>query len=214
MLILVACMGEAPAVLIDWTPPNPVEDTAIYQFIDYKTKSSGEAMPEWVTRYDNEGVHGVEGLPEYQDAYVFIKQFEGTSFKALQQWTSGFSISKDFSRMVASRIQSCLTQAVPYYPEREYGSFFQAFIKAASDAVYTGAVQAADFWALKQYFQADGITPDRQVYNFFILVRINKNSLQPQINEIFTNTLALSAPLTKSQSLTVTHLQTTFFSRF
>ncbi|MDR0721701.1 MAG: hypothetical protein LBF75_02740 [Treponema sp.] len=210
--ILAACTGDPPELPIQWTPPPPVEIIQLYQIIDYKTNALGEEIPEWVNQYESEGIPGIERLPQYADTYIFISELEGTNFNALQQWSSGFVLSKDCSRLVASRIQERITKTVSTYPEGEYGRFFEALIRAASNAVYSGAVQEGDFWVLKQYFQEDGVSPDRKVYNFLILVSINKTTLKLQINEIL-NTLGPIA-LTKPQTLSVNRLKETFFDFF
>jgi hypothetical protein len=210
--ILTACTGNPPELPIQWTPPPQVEVIQLYQIIDYKTKALGEEIPEWVNRYESEGIPGIEGLPQYDDTYIFISELEGSNFNALQQWTSGFVLSKDFSRLVASRIQSRITKTVGTYPDGEYGRFFETLIKAASNAVYSGAVQEGDFWVLKQYFKEDGVSPDREVYNFLILVSMNKTILKLQINEILSTLGPI--PLTKAQTVSVNRLKETFFDSF
>ena len=210
--ILAACTGAPPELPIQWTPPPQAEIIQLYQIIDYKTNALGEEIPEWVNGYESEGIPGVERLPQYDDTYIFISELEGANFHALQQWASGFVLSKDLSRLVASRVQSRMTKTAASYPEGEYGRFFEALIRAASNAVYSGAVQEGDFWVLKQYFQEDGVTPDRKAYNFLILVGINKTTLKLQIHEIL-NSLG-PIPLTKPQTLSVNRLKESFFDFF
>ncbi|MDR3115532.1 MAG: hypothetical protein LBU25_08430 [Treponema sp.] len=210
--ILAACTGEPPDLPIQWTPPPTAEAIQLYQIIDYKTKALAEEIPEWVNLYESEGIPGIEGLPQYEDAYIFVSELEGTNFHALQQWSSGFVLSKDLSRLVASRIQARMTKTAASYPEGEYGRFFEALIKAASDTGYSGAVQEGDFWVLKQYFKEDGVSPDREAYSFLILVSIHKPALQRQIHGIL-NALG-SLPLTKAQTLSVSRLKESFFDFF
>ncbi|MDR1302404.1 MAG: hypothetical protein LBK43_08055 [Treponema sp.] len=215
LTLLGACAGE-PEVYIPWIASQPAVSLELYEIIDHKTQASGQDIPKWVVLYEdeNERVPGIERLPEYQDAYIFIGELAGTNFNILQQWSSGFILSKDLSGLVASRILSRLTKTITSSPEGEYGRFFEALIKAAFNTEYTDATQEADFWVLKQYFKEDGVTPDldRKVYDFLILISINKTSLQLQINRIF-NTLS-TIPLTKSQTLSVSHLKETFYNFF
>ncbi|MDR1985563.1 MAG: hypothetical protein LBP88_01155 [Treponema sp.] len=210
--ILAACAGDPPELPVQWTPPPQIEVIQLYEIVDYKTKALGEDIPEWVNQYESAGIPGIERLPQYDDAYIFVSELEGTNFNALQQWTSGFTLAQDLSWLVASRIQACLTKTAASYPDGEYGRFFEALIRAASNAVYSGAVQEGDFWVLKQYFQEDGVSPDRKVYNFLILVSIHKTLLQIQIREILNALDPL--PLTKSQTLSVNRLKEGFFDFF
>ncbi|MDR1030478.1 MAG: hypothetical protein LBL76_06350 [Treponema sp.] len=212
LVLLGACAGEAPEVRIPWNAPKPEAGTPLYKIIDHKTQALGQEVPGWVNQYENEGVPGVESLPEYQDTYIFIGKHEGTNFNSLQQWSSGFSLSKDLSGLVASRILSRLIKTVTSSPDGEYGRFFEALIKAAFNTVYTGATQEADFWVLKQYFKEDGIAPDRELYDFLILVSIKKATLKLQI-DLMLNTLS-TIPLTHSQALSVSHLKETFYDSF
>ncbi|MDR2397887.1 MAG: hypothetical protein LBD74_03895 [Spirochaetaceae bacterium] len=211
-LLCATCTGNPPEQPVVWTAPKEERLIRLYQIIDFKDNHRGGDIPEWVHRYERQGISGVEGLAEYANDYIFISELEGTSFKALQQWSSGFVPAKDLSRLVASRIQERVTQRVSTYPEGEYGRFFEAFIRAASDAVYSGAVQVGDFWVLKEYFQEDGVTPDREVYNFLILIRIDKTVLRKSIQEILASLGPMS--LTKAQTQAVNRLKETFFDFF
>ncbi|MDR2632381.1 MAG: hypothetical protein LBC51_01990 [Treponema sp.] len=210
--ILAGCAGEPPELPVPWIPPQPAGVIQLYQVLDYKTQALGKDIPEWVNRYESEGIPGIEKLPQYEDTYMFISEIEGANFQALQQWTSGFDLSKDFSRLVASRIQDRMTKSAASYPEAEYGRFFEALIKAAHNTMYTGGFQADDFWVLKQYFQEDGVTPHRNVYNFLIMVGIHKTNLQTQIKDILDSLDPIS--LTKAQALSVSRLKESFFDLF
>jgi hypothetical protein len=215
MLLFTACAGKPKEVPLQWaaSAPQPVKEVQLYLIIDYKTKDSGGTIPQWVPIYEDTGVQGVERLREYQDKYIFISKNSGTKFQTLQQWVSNFRVSHDFARMVSARLQDRLILQASSYPDYEYGEFFERTVKASSDAEYSGAAKEADFWIKKQYFKEDGITVDREVYDFFILVSIDKTTLKSQLDPILNNTQALIPP-TREQTSAINRVRETFYARF
>jgi hypothetical protein len=214
IMIFTACAGNIKEVPLQWTiVSQPIKPVRLYLLIDYKAKALGGLIPEWVQRYERTGLPGIETMGEYQDKYMFISKNSGTNFKVLQQWASSFRISHDFARMVSSRIQDRLTSATVSYPDYEYGAFFEAVVKASSDAEYPEAVQETDFWLKKQYFKEDGITVDQEVYDFFILVSIDKIALKSQIDTIL-NDIKVAIPPTREQTAAINRVKGTFYEGF
>ncbi|MDR2534420.1 MAG: hypothetical protein LBD29_00130 [Treponema sp.] len=199
---------------IDWQPPPPeAEEAILYRIADYKTQALGQELPSWVIRYDSGDLRQIEYLPEYEGCYVFIGKRTGTNFKALQQWNSGFRVTHDFARLVALRIQERFTKEALTFPDQEYGAFFEAVIKAAYDAAFIGSIQEDDFWVKKQYLNEDGVTIEQEIYEFLILVTIDKETLERQIDSIL-NTIAVPRDLTKEQTARVLQIKTVFFDGF
>jgi hypothetical protein len=134
----------------------------------------------------------VEKIPEFQNKYVFVGLSRGTNFKALSQWEAAFSPAQDLARLVASRIEARLSAAAhTSIPDDTYGPLFEALIKNASDARYQGAVKESSFWIrhlppAEEDGAEQGVTEiNREVYNFLVLVSIDKNQLESQIYTIF-----------------------------
>ncbi|MDR3342193.1 MAG: hypothetical protein LBT14_05280 [Treponema sp.] len=214
IVLLTACIGGPKESFILPIPAPPVKQNQLALTIDYKTKASGEEIPEWVGHYEREGIPGIESLQEYQNKYVFVAKNTGANFNALSQWTAGFMVTHDFAQLVASRLQTRLTDAaLLLYPDDEYGSFFEAAVKAASDTVYDGAAKEADFWLLKQYQAEDGVTVDREVYDFLVLVSITKNTLRYGIQNML-NTLQPGRPPTKNQIAAINRVKGILFENF
>ncbi|GHT71047.1 hypothetical protein FACS1894110_23510 [Spirochaetia bacterium] len=169
-----------------------------FQIIDYQTRAEEKDIPEWVNRYLAEGVRGVEESAEFEDKYIFVGKGEGVNFKALRQWEAAFSPAQDFPRLVASRIEARITSASQNaIPDDTYGPFFEALIKKASDARYQGALKESDFWVQLLFSPGEAGTENeenevserigvnREVYDFLILISIDKNQLESQIIAIF-----------------------------
>jgi hypothetical protein len=204
VLSLVACAGEKQARL-EWSPPPSQPPSAeTFTVIDHKPPS----IPEWVSRYEADGIQAIEALRAYQNKYVFVSKNQGSNAKALGLWVSGFSVLQDFPRLVSERVQARFSKAASSYPDDEYGGYFEASVKATADAVYQGAVREDDFWALKRYF----IGEEWDVYEFLILVSIDKTTLGSQINALL-NTVTFET-LNKEQALAVNQLRSSFYEGF
>ncbi|MDR0554245.1 MAG: hypothetical protein LBG76_05535 [Treponema sp.] len=209
VVLLAACAGT-PALLPMPVPTlPPVTPERAYEIVDYKAKESGEALPEWVSQYLSGGIAGVEALPEYAGAYVFIEETVSARINALNQEALGFSLNQDFPRLVAARVLARLTGAAGGEPDRIYGRYFEDLVKNSIDAGYSGARIEADFWLLRRYEEEDG-TDSTPMYSFFLLVRIERNLLKSQLNKI----LNTAAQGTREQIQAIERLKTNFYEDF
>jgi hypothetical protein len=213
LLIINGCAGNPKAASTLGPAPEYVEKTEVWQVLDHKTKATGQDVPEWVTRFISDGLTGVEAMPDYEDKYVFIGEDSGTNLNALRQWTAGFTIAQDFSRLVATRVQARFAGAAAGSPDDVFGRYFENLVKTTSDAVYSGARKETDFWLLKRYFQADGQTVDREAFDFYILVTIDKELLQKQITDIL-NRVQRDTTSTREQTSAIDHVKAAFYEGF
>ncbi|GHU80308.1 hypothetical protein FACS189462_6040 [Spirochaetia bacterium] len=102
-------------------------------------------------------------------------------------------------------------------PEETYGPFFEIMIKKASDAQYQGAVKEAGFW-VRQFPPADEAETDeeseeQEIYDFLILIIIDKNQLESQINTIF-NAAQKDIKLKRYQAAAINRIGEKFFEGF
>jgi hypothetical protein len=212
LLNIVSCAGEKVLARLDWEPPPP-EPRELALIIDHQSLSQGGELPLWVEVYDENGIQGLETLPEYADSYLFVFKNQGNNFVALQLWLSGAEIANDFSGLIARRVSERFTSASTSYPSFEYDSYFENVVKAAFDAEFTGGVVEARYWLLKRYFKEDGVTTDRDVYEFLLLLRINKALLVTQLNALL-DWVTPTPPLTETQANAVLRLRAIFFDEF
>jgi hypothetical protein len=203
MLSLISCAGEKEARL-KWSPPPADTPVESFTIIDHKPPS----IPEWVSRYEAGGVQAIEAMSEYRDKYVFVSINQGINTNALELWLSGFSVLQDLPRLVSARVQERFSNATSSYPDNEYGNYFEASVKVTADAAYHGAVREDDFWVLKRYFLGE----DWDVYEFLILVSIDKTTLGTQINALL-NTIPFES-LSKEQVVAVNQLRSSFYEGF
>jgi len=182
-----------------------------FTIIDYKNKSIGQAIPEWVNRYLNSGLREVEALRTYQGNYVFVHKNEGNSFNALQLWKDNFSVELDFPRIAAARIEARFSAAVSY-PDDEYGAFYEDLIRAASDASWTGATTKDDFWIRKRY-TANETEAEQENWEFFILVTMEKSGFSSQLEIVFESIKPIPPP-DKNQIAAINRVKAQFFEKF
>jgi len=194
---------ELPAI------PEETKIPRAFTILDYKNKAAGDAVPEWVNSYLDSGLRGVEALKDYQDNYVFVQKNEANNFNALQLWKDSFSAGLDFPRLAATRIEARFN--VPY-PDIEYGAFYEALIRAASDAFWTGAAKKDDFWIRKKYLpnETEG---EQENWEFFILVTIEKSSFSSQLKTVFEKINPLPPP-DANQTAAINRVKEQFFEKF
>ncbi|MDR0557542.1 MAG: hypothetical protein LBG43_06710 [Treponema sp.] len=201
---------EKPPAQLTWNPP-PAPAPSIQTASVMSQKS--DSFPEWAQAYLAGGLRRVERLYAYRNAYVFIKENKGNNEPALRQWASYFSVEREFSRMVAKRVQNRLERNVKTYPDYEYGVFFENAVKAFSDARYEHAVRLDDFWFERLISVEDGVEVNRREFLFLIMVVIEKKTLVEQINAIFP-TIPLIPEPTGAQLDAISHVKNTFFTGF
>ncbi|GHV87308.1 hypothetical protein AGMMS50255_6040 [Spirochaetia bacterium] len=226
-LIFLGCTSGSRAAKTQGLAPDQVQGPQargkpfqLFEILDYQTRAGGENIPEWVNRFLTEGVRGVESIPEFQDKYVFVGLSEGANFNALSQWEAAFSPAQDLARLVASRIEARFTAAAQSaVPGDTFGPFFETLIKKASDARYEGAVKETSFW-VQQIVPADEpgeetgvIDANREVYDFLVLVSIDKKQLEFRINAIF-NEARENIESRRDQTSAINRLRDNFFEGF
>jgi hypothetical protein len=208
-LVLAAC-NSGPA---RQDAPAYLEETETYEVVDHKTKAIGGNVPEWVSLYIEKGLPGVEALEEFQDKYVFVGEDNGTNLNALRQWATGFTVNQEIARMVSNRVQAKFAGAAAGSPDAEYGRYFEDVVKATAEAQFSGARKENDFWLLKRYFRADRRTPDRETYDYYVLVTVDKDILEQQI-DLVLDRARTGGPLTREQETAVDRVREAFYEGF
>jgi hypothetical protein len=225
-VLFTACIGQKNGLILRPEPGREgTEQTGpkeIWQIIESQNGLPGNAIPEWVSLYLSEGIPGVEALDRYNSFYVFIGENRGSNLTALKQWAKGFNAAQDFPRLLAQRVENRLTASASLYPDDEYGEFFEKLMKQVSDAEYP-AVKEEHFWIKRmRIFDAVEDDPDAlperddyltERYEFFILLDIDKDSLQTQIRQI-TAGIKTDRPPTREQSAAINRVQSSFFTGF
>jgi hypothetical protein len=220
LLFLASCAGEPrkiifdPAASVDPLTANPPagQEADLLSIIESQSGPAGALIPDWVYLFINGGIKSVEALGRYSEKYVFIAENRGKNFDALSQWVTSFAVEQDFSILAAERIEKRLLAAAKLYPDDEYGDFFENLVKSASDADYAGAVREGTFWIKRREVPQEGAeTTAAEIYDFFILVGIDKITLQNRIRELMGDIIITP---TKDQEAAINNVQQSFFEGF
>jgi hypothetical protein len=225
-VLFTACVGQNSGIILRPEPerksPSQTGPQETWQIIESQNGLPENGIPEWVSLYLSEGIPGVESLDRYNGKYVFIGENRGINLTALKQWSKGFSAEQDFPRLLAQRVENRLTASASLYPDDEYGEYFERLIKLVSDAEYPAAKEE-HFW-IKRIRIPDAVEDDpdstgdqadspTERYEFFILLDIDKDSLQNQIRQI-TAGLKTDRPPTREQAAAINRVQSSFFTGF
>jgi hypothetical protein len=213
---LFSCTGAPDKIII---PPgvsgNQETNTESYPIIESQNGSMETVMPPWVTGYLNGGISELETMAVYSGKYVFISQNRGNNFNALNQWIAMFNPAQDFPRLAAARIEKRLIAGASLYPDDEYGQYFETLVKNASDAEYPGAVKEDNYW-IKRLINRPAESSagmEQEVYDFFVLISIDKITLQTRIRALMGNIVTMVSP-TRDQHAAINRIQQTFFEGF
>jgi hypothetical protein len=112
--------------------------------------------------------------------------------------------------MVSNRIQARFTAAAEGNPDRQYGRYFENVIKTAADSGYSGAQRETDFWVLKGYPAGDP-RPQEEVYEWYVLVSIDKELLKRQIDAILNR---VSTNPSREEAAAIGRLKENFYENF
>jgi hypothetical protein len=229
-LIFCMCAGQQAVVFRPESTPMPeqAESAESGQMVESQNGPANAPVPEWVSRFLNGGIRQLEAQGVLSNHYLFVGRNRGTNLNALYQWAEAFTVAQDFPRLAALRIENRLLAAASLYPDDEYGEFFEAMIKNASDAEYPEAVKEESFWVKWRISgdtmaqaaseeESETVEPEnpaeRESYEFFVLISIDKIMLQVRIEELLANTQTAVSP-TRAQSASINRLRLNFFEGF
>jgi hypothetical protein len=203
-----ACFS-GPEAPVDLGPaPAYQERNSITEIIDYEND-----MPQWMIRYIDAGLAGIEAMPEYQDRYVFVSRQVGSSLEPLQLWAAGFSVERDFPLLVSERIQERFIADSGGNPSEEYGRYFEAVVKNAANAAFEGASRESSFWIKMRIIEDGGESPAKEAYEYLIMTSINRETLQQQITMLLITTQP-DKPPAREQSAASMRLRLNFYEGF
>ena len=213
-LCLTVCAGQERLV---FTPDSDYKDIFLHQnnlleienIIETKGGPGKENIPEWLINFINSGTEEVERMEFFTGQYCFIERTEGSNFDALNKWADHFSVFHDFPKLAGTRIERRMVSSASLYPDDEYGAFFEMMIKTAFAAEYSDDFFKDSFWIKK----GTNLNEIGYIYEFFIIISIDKEIMQTVINNIIDEVLTAVNP-TRVQSSLIRRLQQTFFEEF
>jgi hypothetical protein len=228
IIFLAACATKKDAVVFrpDIVQGKPQEQTGLpasWEIINSQNGPPEKGIPAWLRGYLDEGIQGIESLDAYSGKYVFIGENRGNNVNVLQQWADGFTTAQDLPRLIVQRVEKRLVASASLYPDDEYGEYFAYLIKKVSDGEYPEANKEQIFWIRQKRISGsrenngDSEMPPEnnnlERYEFFVLITINKESLQKAIQKIMTDIKTNTAP-TKQQRAAINIINQTFFEGF
>jgi len=216
-ILFVSLVAAAVVVMSCGSAPDKKADAKKivpkFEVIEHKASAIAGDIPEWVNTYIYDGNSGVEALAKYKDKFVFVGEDSGTNLNALRMWAQGFNVAQDLARLVSQRVQAKFAGAMAGSPDAEVGRYFENIVKNVADATITGARKDTDFWLYKRYFKDDGKTEDKVIYDYYVLVTIDKEMLKKQLDAVISGAKA-AKPMTKEQTTAVDRVKEAFYEGF
>jgi hypothetical protein len=219
VLILSSCAGQSPPNYFPVPDSGIIKNTEVFVIGNIIETKNGDAglMPVWLRSFLDEGIEAVEKLDAYSDKYVFVAINEGENITAQNKWTEYYTITHDFSLLAAARIEQRMYLTASLYPDDEFGPFYEAMMLNAYNTIYYGAEKEDTYWVRtgSENETANGSSGN---YVFFILITIEKRSMQSIIRNMIAKTDAAvtmaGINMNPNQNTSVTRLRNTFFEGF
>ena len=216
-VFLISCLTEQPAFVI--TPPAVEEEIVqrpiAFVITDYKNRNMGAGIPVWASYLFEDGSGDVRSdfrsMEATLDSFIFIARSDGNNFSALKLWQDGFNAELDFPRLAAARVEARFSAGV-HFPGEEYGTLYETLIRTISDIHWTEIVKEDDFW-VRRLFAAEEEEPEREDWEFLILVTIEKTHFTSRLNSIFQSLRPRPSP-TERQRLAFNRVVEQFFDGF
>jgi len=207
VIVSVSCVNQNDRLF------TPEVDLSIYyknKIFDFDSIIENDDLPLWLSAYLIGGNAVVERLEAYRNKYIFVGENEGVNLAALERWAENFSSSFDFPMLAADRIEKRILSSASFFPDDEYGAFFEVMVKNASSSIYPGAEKIDTHWF--RYLNYD-YEETVQKYMFFILITIDKAYMQVIIRDIMTKTIS-AVSVTPAQNFSINRLRQNFFEGF
>ena len=198
----------------------PKQDMPVLRVLDYKNRSEGAVLASWLRRYLENGITAIESMDVYRGSYLFISTIRSKKLPVIGHWTLKYHLERDFSRLVAERIQKKLEQNLPGKPpDMVYGPNYEKTLKAAYQNVFWGAIRLDDSWIFAiRPVQDEDTAPEAPQFWGFILVSIPRETLEIQVVELLSkisNTATAGGRgSTKEQNAAFDHVKENFFEEF
>jgi hypothetical protein len=212
------CVSQESKIIIH-PEPVPEQQEETWQILESQNGPQSAPVPEWLSRFLDGGNREVESMGIFPDRYVFVGRMNGNNFNALRQWTVAFTVQQDLPRLIAGRIENRMVSAASLYPDDEYGDFFAALVKAASDAEYFDISIVETFW-IKRRIETKALDENleenviiKEQYEFFILTSADKFRMQNKIRGIIESVKTPVSP-TKEQATAINRIKRNFFEGF
>jgi hypothetical protein len=152
--------------------------------LDYEGMASGQVLPRWVEAYLAGGDAGPEALPEYEYAYTFVGENSGPLPGPLETWRRNFDVKRTFPRLAAARIRFRFIRGLETAADELYGGNYQAAVKAAYRADYTGSWKEADFWILEERGENPERAGENGRYRYLVLVLVPRDTFESEVRKI------------------------------
>ena len=197
---------------------EPKKSIDVKDITETRDNAQNTYLPDWLSGFLNEGIEEAERIESYRDKYLFIASSQGVNFAALSKWADNFTTEQNFPMLAAARIERRMNVSNSVYPDEEYGIFYETLVKNAYGGRYPETVKEDIYWVKTKVIQENG-NGEREgaalpeVYNFFVLISVERTEMQAAVYNLISQAAASSAP-SGAQAAAISRLRQNFFNGF
>jgi hypothetical protein len=217
-LLLLVCEGSPDPEIplfeeraLNEALPVVQANSVLDSILDYRGKALGQVLPRWVEAYLAGGNAGVEALPEYEYVYAFVGESSGPSLRPLEIWRRNFDVDRVFPRLAGARIRFRFISGLDTGADEVYGGYYQAAVKAAYAADYSGPLEEGDFWFVEEPGENPEGAGENGRYRYLVLVLVPKDVFERNVREILEH---IQDQGTRDQHSAFERLRENFFEGF
>jgi hypothetical protein len=180
MFFLASCASTPPTQQAAQAPVvKGVERTNI----DWKGKSVGTEIPEWVQAIALEEYEKIEAEPRLKDRLAIAVVEKGKNLDLLRSWATNFNVQAQVSRMISTKVQAEFAGILQGDKNSADGAhaFLEEVVATLSKAKISGLRKDRDFWLKVRIYDNDKKTTEDE-YDYYLLYSIDKADLQRQID--------------------------------
>jgi hypothetical protein len=171
--------------------------------IETKGTATGNPTPEWFKIYLDQGVSGLQAMPQYSDKYCIVGEANGTNRSFVLSWADQASAQQRIGALLRTNVASRYSAAVTASslstgsPEEASGQFSQEIDNIVNTLVnvsYSGAQREADWWVLRERHDTINNTYSEE-YIAFVLYTVPRTELNRQIAFALENSVSKDSEL-------------------
>ncbi|GMO46030.1 MAG: hypothetical protein Pg6C_07990 [Treponemataceae bacterium] len=176
------------------------------EILEHKGTATGNnTLPVWVDTYINQGIIGLEKLPDYKGSYCIVGESTGKNLQAAQTMASNFQVPQLIGETVNTRINAKFVGSETGKSGDTYGSYFEGIVDKVSSASYSGIRKINDWWVYMRRWDSSNRASDS--YQVYVLYTVEKGVFDRQVLQQLDSAVTSSTPASSEEKQAIENVR-------